>query len=289
MIAITGATGQLGQLVINELVTKVDPSQLIAVVRSPEKAQSYSEQGIDVRLGDYSQADTLTTALAGVKQLLLISSSEVGQRTPQHKAVIEAAKANGVEHILYTSILKADSSPLPLAKEHLETEALIKASGIAYTVLRNGWYTENYAASIAPSLEHSAFIGCAGEGQIASAARADYAAAAVAAILNVLEGKASGSDILELAGGDAYTLSEFAAEIAQQAGKTVAYVNLPESEFAGALIGAGLPEPLAVLLAESDTGASKGGLFSDDATLSSLIGRPTTPYADVIKATLAAL
>ena len=289
MIAITGATGQLGQLVINELVTKVDPSQLIAVVRSPEKAQSYSEQGIDVRLGDYSQADTLSTALAGVKQLLLISSSEVGQRTPQHKAVIEAAKANGVEHILYTSILKADSSPLPLAKEHLETEALIKASGIAYTVLRNGWYTENYAASIAPSLEHSAFIGCAGEGKIASAARADYASAAVAAILNVLEGKASGSDILELAGSDAYTLSEFAAEIAQQADKTVAYVNLPESEFAGALIGAGLPEPLAILLAESDTGASKGGLFSDDSTLSDLIGRPTTPYADVIKATLAML
>ena len=289
MIAITGATGQLGQLVINELVTKVDPSQLIAVVRSPEKAQSYSEQGIDVRLGDYSQADTLSTALAGVKQLLLISSSEVGQRTPQHKAVIEAAKANGVEHILYTSILKADSSPLPLAKEHLETEALIKASGIAYTVLRNGWYTENYAASIAPSLEHSAFIGCAGEGKIASAARADYASAAVAAILNVLEGKASGSDILELAGSDAYTLSEFAAETAQQADKTVAYVNLPESEFAGALIGAGLPEPLAILLAESDTGASKGGLFSDDSTLSDLIGRPTTPYADVIKATLAML
>lgn len=283
MIAITGATGQLGRLVINALLKKVPASEIIAVVRSPEKAQDLQALGVALRTADYNQPQTLQGAFAGVQKVLLISSSEVGQREAQHRAVIDAAKAAGVSFIAYTSLLHADTSPLGLGVEHRATEALLQASGIPYALLRNGWYSENYAASIAPALAHHAFIGAAGNGRIASAAREDYAAAAAEMISrNDQAGK-----VYELAGDDSYTLAEFSAEIARQSGEQVEYVNLPPAEFSAALIGAGLPAPLAELLADSDAGAAQGALFDDSHTLSKLIGRPTTPFAAVIKATLA--
>lgn len=283
MIAITGATGQLGRLVINALLKKVPASEIIAVVRSPEKAQDLQALGVALRTADYNQPQTLQGAFAGVQKVLLISSSEVGQREAQHRAVIDAAKAAGVSFIAYTSLLHADTSPLGLGVEHRATEALLQASGIPYALLRNGWYSENYAASIAPALAHHAFIGAAGDGRIASAAREDYAAAAAEVISrDDLAGK-----VYELAGDDSYTLAEFSAEIARQSGEQVEYVNLPPAEFSAALIGAGLPAPLAELLADSDAGAAQGALFDDSHTLSKLIGRPTTPFAAVIKATLA--
>jgi len=163
------------------------------------------------------------------------------------------------------------------------TEALLRASGIPFTLLRNGWYTENYAASIPPALAHSAFLGAAGEGRIASAARVDYAAAAAA----VIAGDHHAGKIYELAGDESYSLAEFSAEIARQSGQQVHYVNLPPAEFEAALKGAGLPDPVAALLADSDAGAAQGGLFDDSHTLSQLIGRPTTPFATVIRETLA--
>ena len=283
MIAITGATGQLGRLVINELVKKVPASEIIAAVRSPEKADDLNALGVTLRTADYSQPATLQSAFAYVDKVLLISSSEVGQREAQHKAVIEAAKAAGVKFIAYTSLLHADTSPLGLSVEHRATEALLQASGIPFALLRNGWYTENYAASIAPALAHHAFIGAVGEGRISSAARADYAAAAA----EVMSRDDQGGKVYELAGDDSYTLAQFSAEIAQQSGEAVDYINLPQAEFAAALKGAGLPDGLSEMLADSDAGAEKGGLFDDSRTLSQLIGRPTTPFADVIKATLA--
>ncbi|WP_267411682.1 SDR family oxidoreductase [Pantoea sp. GM_Pan_4] len=283
MIAITGATGQLGRLVINALLKKVPASEIIALVRSPEKAQDLQALGVALRTADYNQPQTLHSAFAGVQKVLLISSSEVGQREAQHRAVIDAAKAAGVSFIAYTSLLHADTSPLGLGVEHRATEALLQASGIPYALLRNGWYSENYAASIAPALAHHAFIGAAGDGRIASAAREDYAAAAA----EVISRDDQAGKVYELAGDDSYTLAEFSAEIAHQSGEQVEYVNLPPAEFSAALIGAGLPAPLAELLADSDAGAAQGALFDDSHTLSKLIGRPTTPFAAVIKATLA--
>ena len=282
MIAITGATGQLGRLVIDALLKKVPASEIIAAVRSPEKAADLQALGVTLRAADYGKPETLHSAFAGVDKLLLISSSEVGQREAQHKAVIEAAKAAGVGFIAYTSLLHADTSPLGLGVEHRATEALLKASGIPFALLRNGWYTENYAASIAPALAHHAFIGAVGEGRIASAARADYAAAAA----EVISRDDQAGKVYELAGDDNYTLAQFSAEIAKQSGEQVDYINLPQAEFAAALKGAGLPDGLSEMLADSDAGAEKGGLFDDSHTLSKLIGRPTTPYAEVIKAAL---
>ncbi len=280
MIAVTGASGQLGRLVIQSLLTQVSASDIVAVVRKPDSVSDLAAQGVQVRKADYTQPDALSAAFAGVEKLLLISSSEVGQRAPQHRNVVDAAKRAGVKLLAYTSLLHADTSPLALAREHLDTEAYIKASGIPYAMLRNGWYTENYLASVAPALQHGAFIGSAGEGRIASAARADYAAAAAAVLtLPGQEGKT-----YELAGDDAYTLTEFAAELSRQAGKTVPYVNLSKADFKGALLGAGLPEGLAELLADSDVGASQGGLFDGGRQLGGLIGRPTTALSDLMKA-----
>lgn len=282
MIAITGASGQLGRLVIADLLKEVEPSRLIAIVRSPEKVADLKALGVEVRRGDYSLADTLPAALQGVKKLLLISSSEIGRRRAQHANVIEAAKKAGVPFIAYTSVLHADTSPLPLALEHKETEAILAASGIPYTLLRNGWYTENYTASIPVALEHGALFGCAGNGKISSASRADYAAAAAKVLLSDnQQGK-----VYELAGDSAYTLGELAGEIANLSGKSVVYKNLSLDEYKELLLGAGLPEPLAGLLAESDHGASQGGLFDGSRQLSRLIGRATTPMAASVKAAL---
>lgn len=282
MIVITGASGQLGRLVISELLKTVPPAQIVAAVRHPGKASDLAALGVQLRVADYTQPATLDSAFAGAAKLLLISSSEVGQRVAQHRNVIDAAERAKVGLIAYTSLLRADSSPLALAAEHQKTEALLKDSGLPHVLLRNGWYTENYLASIPPALQHGVFIGSAGGGKIASAARADYAAAAAA----VLTRADQAGKVYELAGDEAYTLSELAAEITRQSGKTVVYQNLPQADFKAALLGAGLPEPIADLLAASDVGAAQGGLFDDGHQLSRLIGRPTTPLATLVKAAL---
>lgn len=279
IIAITGASGQLGRLVIDQLKAKLPAERLIALVRTPSKA---ADLGIAVREADYTRPDTLATALAGVDTLLLVSATDFGQRVAQHRNVIDAAKRAGVKRIVYTSVLRADSSVLSLALEHKETEGLIKASGLAWTILRNGWYTENYTGSIAGALAGGAFIGSAGEGRIASAARADYAAAAAAVLAN------PGHDgrTYELAGDTAWTLADLAGEISRQSGKAIPYKNLPEADYAAALMGFGLPEGFAQAIAGWDVAASQGALFDDGHQLSRLIGRPTTPLADSVAAAL---
>ncbi|WP_275556292.1 SDR family oxidoreductase [Mixta sp. Marseille-Q2659] len=284
MIAITGATGQLGRLVIDCVLTKVPAEKVVAIVRSPAKAQDLAAKGVIVRQGDYNNPATLEKALAGVERLLLISSSEVGQRAPQHQAVIDAAKRNGVKFVAYTSLLHADRSPLGLAEEHRQTEAALAASGLAYALLRNGWYTENYAASIPSALKFNAFTGAAADGRIASAARQDYAAAAAAVITQA----EPVNKIYELAGDSSYTLAEFAAEIARQSGKPIAWHPLAQQDFAALLIEAGLPQGLAEMLADSDAGAAQGGLYDESGTLSQLIGRATTPWQETIAAALKA-
>jgi len=279
-IGVTGATGQLGRLVVEKLKQKVAADTIVALVRNPEKA---ADLGVETRPFDYTQPETLVTSLKGIDKLLLISGNEIGQRLPQHKAVIEAAKQAGVKQITYTSILHADSSPLGLAGEHLATEIALKASGLTYTILRNGWYTENYTGSAKGAVGAGAFIGNAGDGKIASAARIDYAEAAAV----VLAGEGHENKTYELAGDEAYTLTELAAEISRQTGKTIPYNNLTETQYADILKSFGLPAGLAEMLADSDTGASKGGLFDDTKQISALIGRPTTPLTKVLAEALA--
>ena len=282
MIAITGATGQLGQLVLGSLLASGPASQLVAIVRNPQKAQSLSEKGIQVRQADYGNQAALAAALQGVDKLLLISGSEIGQRVAQHRNIINAAKSAGVKFIAYTSLLHADRSPLGLCAEHVATEKMLAESGLPHALLRNGWYVENYLASAPPALEHGIFIGAAGEGKIAAAPRADYAAAAA----RVMREEGHAGKVYELAADSAWTLSELAAELSRQSGKKVVYQNMSESDFAAALKSVGLPAGLADMLADSDIGASKGGLFDDSRTLSALLQRPTTPLSDSVKAIL---
>ncbi|MEJ2453946.1 MAG: SDR family oxidoreductase [Candidatus Thiodiazotropha sp.] len=282
MIAITGASGHLGRLVIEQLLQKVAADQLLALARTPAKVSDLSARGVQVREADYNRPETLLPALAGVDKLLLISSSEIGQRAAQHRNVIEAAVAADVGLLAYTSILHADTSPLGLATEHRETEAEIKASGIPSVILRNGWYIENHTAGIPAALEHGVILGSAGDGRFASAARADYAAAAVAALLD----EDQAGKVYELAGDTAYTLSELAAAVSRESGHQIGYQDLPQADYKAALVSAGFPEPLADLLADSDAGGSKGGLFDDGRQLSQLIGHATTPVSTLVKAAL---
>ena len=278
-IGVTGATGKLGNLVVEKLKTRVDNESIIALVRTPGKA---SGLGVEAREFDYGKPGNLAVQVKGIDTLLLISSNEIGQRAVQHKNVIEAAKKAGVKWIIYTSVLHADTSSLSLAGEHYETETALKKSGIEYTILRNGWYTENYTGSIKAALAGGAFIGSAGDGKVSSAARADFAEAAAA----VLSGDGHRANVYELAGDDAYTLTDLAAEISRQTGKNIPYKNLPETDYAAILKNAGLPEGFAAAVAGWDVSASKGDLFDDSKQLSRLIGRSTTSLEQCVKEAL---
>ena len=284
-LAVTGATGHLGRLVIESLLTRgVAAESVVAVVRSPEKAQDLAARGVQVRRGDYDDPQSLATAFAGVSKLLLISASEPGKRLPQHRNAIEAASAAGVGFLAYTGILNADTTKMLLAEEHQATEEVIRASGLRYALLRNGWYFENYTERLAPVFEHGALLGAAGDGLLAAASRADYAEAAAA----VLTGPDLTNSVFELGGDRPFTLAALATEIATQSGKPVVYQNLPVDEYAKVLVSVGLPEGYAHILADSDLGIARGDLTTDSGDLHGLIGRPTTTLAEAVAAALKA-
>lgn len=278
-IGVTGATGQLGTIVIKELKKRVPNDEIVALVRSPEKA---SNLGVETRKFDYNNRDGLTESLKGIDRLLLISSNEIGQRAKQHLNVIEAAWENGVKWIVYTSLLHADKSSLSLATEHHTTEQAIIDSGIDYTILRNGWYTENYANSIKGAVDGGAYIGSASNGRISSASRADYAEAAAVVITN----ESHKGKIYELAGDDSYTLHDLAAEVSKQSGKKIPYKNLTEGEYIDALKSFNVPGPLAEAIAGWDVSASNDDLYDDSHQLSLIIGRPTTPLSESVREAL---
>jgi NAD(P)H dehydrogenase (quinone) len=278
MITVTGASGQLGRLAIEELLSRGVPADgITAVARHPEKAAGL---GVEVRQGDYDRPETLGPALAGTDRLLFISASDADRRGPQHRNVVDAAVAAGVEFVAYTSILRADTTPIKLAEEHLQTEQYIAESGLPYAFLRNSWYTEIYALDLAGILERGVIVGSAGNGRIAGAARADYAAAAAAVI------SAGTPGIYELGGDQPFTLAEFAAELSVQSGRTVTYQDLAEDDYVAVLVAAGVPDGFARILVDSSVQTGRGALDTDDHTLSRLIGRPTTPLADVLTAGL---
>lgn len=280
---VTGANGHLGKLVLAKLRTLVPAESIFGLVRREADAEALRAEGLNARIGDYTDRASLIDALTGIDRVLLISGSQVGQRIAQHENVIEAAKATEVEFIAYTSILDAVHSGMALAAEHKATEAMIVASGIPYAMLRNGWYSENLLGSLQNDLKLGKHFGAAGDGLFATAPRHNYAEAAAV----VLAGTGHENKVYELAGDSAFTLADLAADITKAAGKTVAYVDMPEADYAAALVGAGLPEPFAKILADSDAWAAKGALYSDSKDLSTLLGHPTEPIAETIRIALA--
>lgn len=276
-IAVTGSTGQLGALIIKSLKTK-GANDVIALARTPSKAEALD---VPARKADYNQPDTLLSALQGVDTLCLVSSSEVGKRLEQHANVINAAKESGVKNIVYTSLLNADTSTLSLAGEHIGTEKLLKESGLNYTLLRNGWYTENYASAISAAPQIGGVFGSAKDGKISAATRQDYAEAAAVVLTHIDDHK---NATHELSGDVAFTLEDLANEIGKQTNKSISYTNLPAEEYASVLIKNGVPEGFAHMLADFDVETAKGALHDpNNNTLSTLIGRPTTPLSTAVK------
>jgi NAD(P)H dehydrogenase (quinone) len=279
--AVTGATGKLGRLVLDEMLEKVDAKDVVALARDPSALADYAAKGVQVRQADYDDPASLEAALKGVDRVLLISGNAVGQRERQHGNVIQAARKNGASYLAYTSILNAQGSKLALAPEHKATENLLARSGLNYDVLRNGWYSENYVGGLAPAIEYGAIFGATGDGRLSTATRADLAAGAAAALVN---GK--GGEIYEMAGDESWTMGEFAAEVSRQSGKEVKYVNQSEADFTKTLESAGLPPPIAAMLASTSYLAREGELENGGMELSRLSGKPTTPIAETIKAAL---
>lgn len=285
-IIITGATGQLGRHVVEALLQlNVPAGEIVAAGRSVEKLAGFAGRGVQVRAMDYADASSVTAALKGARKVLLISGSEVGQRVEQHRTVIEAAKAEGVELLAYTSIANADSTGMKLAAEHQATEAILRESGVPFVLLRNGWYIENYTDQLPGTLAQGALAGSARNGQVSGAARADYAHAAAAVL--VAEGQAG--NVYELGGDEAFSMADLAAEISAATGKTITYNDLPAQEYAGLLTGAGVPEAFAEILADSDLGIARGDLLVSSGDLRRLIGRPATSLAEAVRTAAAAI
>lgn len=280
-LVITGATGQLGRLVVEALLSRNVPAgQIVAGGRDLSKVADLAERGVQVRRIDYDDAGSLREAFTGAEKVLLVSGSEVGQRLPQHRNAIDAAKAVGVRLMAYTSIANADSTGMQLAAEHQATEKALRDSGVPFALLRNGWYLENYTNQLSVQLQHGAVLGSAGDGRISAAARADYAQAAAAVLLSEgQEGK-----VYELGGDVPFTLSELASEVSAAAGQPVTYQDLPAEQYTQALVDAGLPEIYAAILADSDLGIARGDLLVTSGDLSRLIGRPVTPMRDAVQA-----
>jgi NAD(P)H dehydrogenase (quinone) len=284
MIAVTGATGHLGHLVVTGLLEAGVPAgEVVAVVRSPEKAADLADRGVQVRQADNADATALETALKGVDRLLLVSGSEVGQRVAQHANVLQAAKAAGVDLVVYTSAPKADDTPLPLAPEHIATERLIADFGIPAVVLRNNWYLENYDRQIRQAAETGEVSGSSGAGRIAAATRADFAAATVA----VLTAERPETGVVELGGDEAFTLADLAATVAAETGRDVVHRDLTAEEHLEALAAAGLPEGTAQFVVGLDQSIAQGALETGSTALSRLTGRPTTTLAAYVSTVLA--
>jgi NAD(P)H dehydrogenase (quinone) len=282
-IVVTGATGHLGRLVVENLLDRGVPgAQIVAAVRTPEKAAGLAARGVQVREADYDRPETLAPAFAGADRLLLVSSSDPGRRLPQHQAAVDAARQAAVGHLAYTSILRADTTPLGLAPDHKATEELIRAAGLPFTFLRNGWYTENYDAAITQAAVTGTLFGSAGDGRVSAAARADYAAAAAA----VLTSEGHQGKAYELGGEPAFSYAELAAEISRAAGTPVAYQNLTAEAHKRALADTGLPEFYVELLVDSDQGIAAGLLEERSGDLQNLIGRPSITLADAVAASL---
>ncbi|WP_435271019.1 SDR family oxidoreductase [Streptomyces sp. 1222.5] len=280
-IVVTGATGHLGRHVVEQLLEKVPAEQITAVVRDKAKAAGLAARGVRLAVADYNAPETFDGLFSAGDRVLLISGNEFDKgRVRQHEVVIDAARAAGVALLAYTSA--PGSLRAALADDHRATEEVLLASGLPYSLLRNGWYHENYTENLAPVLEHGAVVQAAGDGRISSASRADYAAAAVA----VLTGEGHENTTYELGGDVAWGFAEYADELSRQTGREIVYNPVSVEALTGILTGAGLPAPLAAILAGVDASIEKGELAVSSGDLSRLTGRPTTPLADAVAAAL---
>jgi NAD(P)H dehydrogenase (quinone) len=266
------------------LLERAPANQIIATVRSFEKVSRLRTLGVRVREADYSRPETLGTALLGAERVLLISVDGISQRFKLHKAVIDASKESKLELFVYTSLLRADSSEIFLAREHKQTEDYIRASGLPFVILRNGWYLENHTSALGSAIEHGALLGSSNDGRFASASRADYAAAAAV----ILTQPVSGSKTYELAGDQSFSMTELASEVSRQIGREIPYRNLSGEEYAAVLLGLGLPQGVIDVIVDADAKAIRGDLDSASRDLSRLIGRPTTTLFDAVASALTA-
>ncbi|MGY1744298.1 NAD(P)H-binding protein [Blastococcus sp. SYSU D00695] len=280
-IVVTGATGHLGRLVVEELLDRGVPAdQVVAAGRRVEELTGLAARGVRVARIDYGDPSTLDAVLEAGDRLLLVSGNDPAARVEQHRTVLAAAARAGVALVAYTSILRADDSPLALAETHRQTEADVRASGVPFVLLRNGWYTENYAQALQEAAAAGTVSASAGDGRVASATRADYAAAAAA----VLAGAGHEGRVYELSGDTAWGFDEFAAAAAEVLGREVTYRRLTTEEHVAVLTGVGLDEPTARFVAGMDAAIADGALASTTGDLSRLAGRPTTPLAEALRA-----
>lgn len=279
-IAVTAATGQLGTLVVDALLERTAPDQIVAIARDAAKAESLAAKGVDVRIASYDDPAALSEALAEIDQVLLISGNEFGKRGQQHRNVIDAAVANNVSRIVYTSAPQVDTSALPVAPEHLETEQYLAATNVDHVLLRNNWYNENYAASLETAATTGSVLTSAGEGRVASASRQDFAEAAAA----VLTTEGPVKRVYELAGDVAWTQSDLAAALSEVLDKAVEVAIVSADEHAAILTSAGLDAGLVGFIVGVDAGIRQGDLELATGDLSSLIGRPTTPIIETLRA-----
>jgi NAD(P)H dehydrogenase (quinone) len=280
-LVVTGATGQLGHLVVTSLLAKgVAPDRIVALGRDDERLAELAALGVTTRKVDYADAGAVADALADADRVLLISGNEIGQRLAQHQNVIDAAKAAGVELLAYTSIPHADTTGIALGAEHRATEKAIVASGLPHTFLRNSWYIENYSGELATYTEHGTIVGAAGDGRVSAAPRADFAEAAASALL--LERPKA---VYEL-GGRAFSMTELAGVVSEVTGIEVSYTDLPGDELIKVLVGTGLPEPYAAIIADANLGLGRGELYVEPTDLEELLGRPATSLADELRAAL---
>jgi NAD(P)H dehydrogenase (quinone) len=276
---VTGATGQLGRLVVHDLLQSQAAGDIVAIVRDAAKGADLAAQGVDVRVAAYDDRAALEKALAGVDRLLFISSSEVGRRVEQHHNVIDAAKAAGVKQVIYTSAPRATTTSLILAPDHKATEEYLVSSGLDYTILRNNWYTENYLPQVATARQTGSVVAAAGDGRVAAAPRADFAAAAVA----VLTGAGHEGQVYELGGDHAWNFAELAAAISEVIGRPVTYQPVDGATLIEILQGAGLDEGTAGFVAALDANIAAGTLAETTGDLSRLIGRRTTGLVEGLR------
>jgi NAD(P)H dehydrogenase (quinone) len=280
-ILVTGASGHLGALVVDRLLARgAEPSSIVAGARSLDRVAALAERGVRTVHLDYDDPASVDAALAGIDRVLLVSASEPGRRTAQHVAVVDAAVRAGVSLFAYTSLIDARTSALTgLASEHVATEDAIVASGLPAVVLRNNWYTENYASQLDQVAESGRLFASAGDGRVASASRVDYADAAAAVLL----GDGHEGSVYELSGDVAWTFDDLAAALGEVLGRDVVYSRLTTEEHVAALEAAGLDAGTAAFVAGMDAGIAAGGLASTDGTLARLIGRPTTPLVEGLR------
>ncbi|MGO4692449.1 NAD(P)H-binding protein [Glaciibacter sp. 2TAF33] len=280
-VVVTGATGHLGRLIVESLLARgVAAERIVAGGRRLDKLDDLSERGVRVARVDYSDEASLAAAFAAADTLVLVSGSEVGSRIGQHQAAVDAARAAGIRRIVYTSAPHADSTTLVLAPEHIATENLIRESGLAFTFLRNGWYSENYLGALYQAATTGEIVASVGDARVASASRADFAEAAAAVVI----GDGHDGAVYELTGDHAWDFAELAEAASEVLGTPVVYRSVTPEEHEAELIAAGLPTGTAGFIVALDGNIRDGLLAHTPGDLARLIGRPTTPLAEALGA-----